>query len=106
MSAQRLPALAFRTMKKARVRGPFFLFRLPRLHRPDVGRLLALGPGRDVEGHLLVLLQALEARALDRREMREKVLAAAVRRDESVALRIVEPLDGSCSHGVTAFQEK
>src|SRR5687767_4095830 len=105
MSAQDFPAVAFGTMKKARSRGPLFV-PLPRLHGPDVGRLLALGAGRDVEGHLLVFLQALEARALDRREMREKVLAAAVRRDESVALRIVEPLDGSCCHGVTAFQEK
>ena len=57
-----------------------------------------LGPGRDLERHLLVLVQALVAVALDRREVREHVLAAVVRGDESEALAVVEPLDDTCSH--------
>src|SRR5215467_6365737 len=66
--------------------------------RPDVGRLLTLGAGRDVEGHLLVLLQRLEAALLDRREVHEEILAAAIRGDEAIAFCIVEPLDRTRSH--------
>jgi len=74
------------------------------LHRLDVRRLVALRPGGDVEGNLLPVLQALEARTLDRREMREQVLAAAVRSNEAEALRIVEPLDCSSCHDRLASQ--
>jgi len=48
--------------------------------------------------HLLALLERLEAVHLDCRKMREEILAAPVRRDESVALRVVEPLDRPSSH--------
>src|SRR5258708_3771149 len=67
--------------------------------RRDLRRLLAFGARGDLEGNLLVLLERLEARAaLDLGEMREQVLAAAVRGDEAVALGVVEPLDRACAH--------
>src|SRR4051812_26169303 len=68
------------------------------LQRLDVccGRaFLAL---RHVEGDLLAFLERLEAGALDRAVMREEILAAVIRRDESKTLRVVEPLNGTCSH--------
>ena|SRR5690348_14630070 len=64
----------------------------------DVRRLRPLRAVRDVEADLLTFLQALEAIALDRREMREEILAAVGGSDEAEALRIVEPLDGTCCH--------
>src|SRR5436190_5945950 len=96
----------FAQRKRPAGAGPFLPSSCRELHRPDVRRLLPFGAGRDVEGYLLVLFQALESRALDRRKMREKVLAAAVGRDEAVALRIVEPLDGSCCHVVPCLLKK
>src|SRR5688500_14878658 len=46
----------------------------------------------DVELDPLALGEALEAAALDRRVMNEQILAAILRRDESEALGVVEPL--------------
>jgi hypothetical protein len=54
--------------------------------------LLAL---HDVELDLLSLGERLEAAALDRRMMHEAIFLAAVRRDETETLLIVEPLDRS-----------
>ena len=71
---------------------------LRRLALLDVRGLLALGPLHHVEAHLLALFQGLEARHVDRRKMREQVFAAVIRRDEAVALRVVEPLHGACCH--------
>src|SRR6185437_15772313 len=45
------------------------------------------------------LVQAVQARALDRADVDECVLATIVRLDEAVALGSVEPLYGSRSHG-------
>src|SRR5690606_2179293 len=64
----------------------------------DVLRLRALGAGAGGVFHLVALVQALEARALDRAEMHEEVLAAVVRGDEAEALVTVEPLDRTCCH--------
>src|SRR3954462_2906728 len=47
---------------------------------------------------LLAFLQRLESGALDVGVVREEVLAAVIRRDESKTLRIVEPLDGAFCH--------
>src|SRR5881394_3980329 len=66
--------------------------------RLDVRRRRPLLPLRRVVGDLLALFQRLEARALDRGVMAEQILAAVVRRDESEALRVVEPLHGTGSH--------
>src|SRR5918994_1909122 len=68
------------------------------LQRLDVRRGRTLLALRHVEGDLLAVLQRLEAGALDRAVMGEQILAAVVRRDESEALGVVEPLHGTCSH--------
>src|SRR6185369_17534755 len=66
-----------------------------RLHVRGGGAFLAL---RHVEGDLLAFLERLEARRLDRAVVAEEILAAVIRRNESEALRVVEPLHGTCSH--------
>src|SRR5687768_2854584 len=68
------------------------------LQRLDVRRGRTLLALRHVEGDLLAVLQRLEAGALDRAVMGEQILAAVIRRDESEALGVVEPLHGTCSH--------
>src|SRR5258708_22132246 len=69
-------------------------------HRLDVHRLLALRAFLHLELDLLVLLEGLEAAALDLGEMGEEVVAAAVRLDEAEALGVVEPLHGAGAHCV------
>src|SRR5262245_26086903 len=85
---------------KSRARARLFLCRDPRrLHRLDVTRLLlALVAAGDLEGDLLAFLQSLETRHVDGGEMGEEILAAAVRSNEAVAFRIVEPLDRTSCH--------
>src|SRR4051794_38802622 len=61
----------------------------------SLGTLGALG---EVELDLLVLVQRLVAVCLDRGEVNEHVLAAAVLSDEAEALFSVEPLDSTLSH--------
>jgi hypothetical protein len=68
------------------------------LNRLDVDSLVAFLAGSDVERHFLVFLQALEAIALDRREVREQILATAVRSDKAETLGVVEPFNGTCTH--------
>ena len=93
--------------KMARDSGPFCIrrkrLRVPQstcgyLGRLDVCSLLALRALLNFKRHLLVLLQGLEAAALNFRKVREKVLAAVVRRDEAKALCIVKPLHSTCCH--------
>src|SRR5688572_29353168 len=74
------------------------LLRTDSLQRLDVGRGRALLALRDVDGGLLVLLPRPEAGRLDRAVMGKEILAAVIRRDESEALRVVEPLHGTCCH--------
>src|SRR5262249_8520986 len=64
----------------------------------DVRRLRALLALTGLVLDLRVLGQSLEPIARDVREMHEEILAAVLRRDESVPLRIVEPLHGSGCH--------
>src|ERR687884_2038207 len=64
----------------------------------DVRRLRALRPFARLELDLRAFGQRLEALAGDLREVDEDVLAAAVGRDEAVALGVVEPLDVSARH--------
>src|SRR5262249_40686349 len=62
-----------------------------------VRRLKALRTLRDVEVHTLSLGERLEALALNGGEVYEDVLATLLG-DETETLRVVEPLDRTCSH--------
>src|SRR5207248_9476915 len=62
---------------------------------PSLGALLALGR---LELDARALGERLEALGLDRAEVDEHVLAALVRGDEAIPLRVVEPFHGSCCH--------
>src|SRR5215212_1785487 len=64
----------------------------------DVLRLGALLPLGGLELDLRALGERLEAVACDRAVVDEQVLAALVGGDEPIALRVVEPLDGSGCH--------
>ena len=64
----------------------------------DIGRLVALGAGGDVKGNLLVFLECLETTALNRGEVREEILAAAVRSNKSETLSVVKPFHSTCGH--------
>src|SRR2546427_10799176 len=76
--------------------------RCVRLGLTDVGRLKALRAARHFELHAITFGQALEALRLDGAEMNEHVLATLLR-DESEALRVVEPLHCSLCHDVPLF---
>src|SRR5207237_9265935 len=65
---------------------------------PDVRCLRALRSLRDLVLDLLTLGQAAEPLHLDRGVVDEDVLAAAIRRDEPVAFRVVEPLHSASRH--------
>src|SRR5438270_5700281 len=68
------------------------------LDRLDVRGRRALGALLGVVAHLRALGQRLEAVALDRAVVHEQILAGVIRRDESKALIVAEPLHGSCCH--------
>src|ERR1700754_2015668 len=69
-----------------------------RSDRLDVGRLLALRTLGHLKLDLLVLLKGLEAIAADRGKVNEKILPAGVGRNETKALRIVEPFNRTSRH--------
>src|SRR5262249_11193159 len=64
---------------------------------PDVAGLQALRPLHDLELDALAFGERLETFSLDRGEMHEHVLATLLR-DETEALRVVEPLHGTRRH--------
>src|SRR5918998_2054247 len=69
-----------------------------RLDGADVHRLRTLVAGLFLVLHLGVLGERLEAATVDPGVMDEQVTVSIVRRDEAVALLVVEPLDGSGRH--------
>src|SRR5919202_235748 len=69
-----------------------------RLQRGDVDGLRALVSRLGVVADAGALGERLEALGVDARVVDEEVLARVVRRDEAVALVVVEPLDGSGGH--------
>ena len=68
------------------------------LVKADVLRELAFGAIDQFIAHLRALLEGTESLHLDRREMREHILAAPIRFDEAETLHIVEPFDHANSH--------
>src|SRR5688572_2065021 len=94
-------------MKKARVPGPLPWIpdryrrcgvRDAALGRADLRSGRALLALRRFEFHGLSFFERLVAVHLDLGVMGEQILAAILRRDESEALRVVEPLHGAFSH--------
>src|SRR4051812_33885239 len=78
-------------------RGPAKLQVETPLDRPHLRRLQALRPLLDLEAHALPLLQRLVAVLGDLREVDEHVVAFLAF-DESEALLVAEPFDGSLWH--------
>ena len=70
----------------------------------DVDRLQAFCPLLYIKLHSLALLQALISLPSNGLEMNKNVLAAFTR-DETVALRVVEPFHGSLFHAGTPFRK-
>jgi hypothetical protein len=70
-----------------------------RLDLYDIGCLGALGRFDDVELHLLAFSKRLEAAVLNVAEVNEHVCAIFTG-NEAKTLGIIEPLHGSCNHGV------
>jgi len=62
------------------------------------GGFAAITAGFDVEGDLLVILQAGVARPLDCGDVDENVLAAALGGDKAETLGAVEPFHGAIGH--------
>jgi hypothetical protein len=83
--------------KKPRLAGVFSLSD-DRLGRLDVGRLLAFGTGGHFKRDALVFLQGFEAVGFDFGEVREEVFAAAIGRDKTKTLGVIEPLYNTCLH--------
>src|SRR6266705_6372689 len=96
---------AMASAKKKPGKPGFFSRSAPLLEWLDVDRLRTFGAAGALERHLLVFLQALDAAALDRREVREKILPAVIRSDEPETLGVVEPLYRACTH-VTGLPKK
>ena len=96
--------LASGPAKKPRHAGAFTPTRLQRgceaagLQNLDVRSLFAFGAGDHVKRNLLVLLEGLETRPLDCGMMCKDVFTTAIRADEAETLRIIEPLDCTCTH--------
>jgi len=76
----------------------FFNVELARSSSLNLGRLLAFLAIYDLEGHFLPFLERLEALHVDLREMCEQVFAAAIRGDETEALRVIEPFHCAGCH--------
>src|SRR5205823_11779246 len=74
------------------------------LDQLDVGRRRALRALLGVIAHLRALGERLEAAALDRAVVNEKVLTGVIRGDEPVALVVAEPLNGSCCHAFPSWE--
>ena len=63
-------------------------------------RLAGLAIGYDFVGQLLAFVQLVHARALDRADMNENILASVIRLNETKTFLAVEPLHNSLTHRV------
>ena len=61
--------------------------------------------GFDLMRDLLAFRETTQARALDRTDVDEHVLSAAIRLNEAVAFLLVESLDRTCCHGSSLEHE-
>src|SRR5438067_4274357 len=97
----RLPGQKYRASRVSGSRN----FATGGLRRLNIRGLLALRTLRYVEADFLPLFEALEPLHVDRREVREQVFAAVIRRDEAITFRVVEPLDRAGCHTTCSSQE-
>ena len=74
------------------------------IERDDVLGLRSLLSLTDLELDLLTFLELAEPAALDRGEVHEAIFSAIIRRDETVTLLRIEPLDYPCrAHRALSF---
>jgi hypothetical protein len=59
---------------------------------------------RNIERHFLSFLQGFKPGCINRREVREEVFATTIRRNKSITLGIVKPLDLACRHSLFLYQ--
>ena len=64
----------------------------------DVGSLLAFRALRDFELDFLTFFEGLKTGHIDCGEVREQILAAAIRSDEGKAFGIIEPFNSTSCH--------
>ena len=64
----------------------------------NIRSLFTFGSCRHVERNLLVLFERLEASRLNRREMREKIVATAIGSDKAKTFSVVKPFNRTCCH--------
>lgn len=65
------------------------------IYGADIGCLLALGPSGYIKRNLLVFPEGFEPLPLDGREVREQILTASIRGDETKTLCFVKPLNST-----------
>jgi hypothetical protein len=68
------------------------------VHGADIGCLFTLGSGSHIKRNLLVFPEGFEPLPLNGREMREQILATAIRGDETETLCFVKPLNSTSRH--------
>ncbi len=64
----------------------------------DIRCLLALRASRHIKSHTLIFLQGFETAALNRGEVREQIVAAIIRLNESETFSVVEPFYSTSCH--------
>ena len=64
----------------------------------NVRSLFTFGSRRHIERDFLVLFERLEASRLNRREMREKIVATAIGSDKAKTFSVVKPFNRTCCH--------
>jgi hypothetical protein len=97
---QPLGAGADDQIKIARQRRAIFMGLNPGrlVHGADIGGLFTLGSGSHIKRNLLIFPEGLEPLPLNGREMREQILAAVLRGDETKTLCFVKPLNSTSRH--------
>src|SRR4051812_4978861 len=71
---------------------------------PEIGGRGLAALHRHLIVHHLAIVQALEPRRLDGRDVDEHILPAVLWHNEAVAFRCIEPLDRTNSHGHHSFR--
>ena len=89
-------AMALSQTKKNPGKPGFFQSEGLSLNDLNVRSLFTFGSRRYVERDFLVLFERLEAGRLNRREMREKIVATAIGSDKAKTFSVVKPFNRTC----------